>query len=329
MADEVKIGFIGCGGVQQKHMAAIAGIEGAKMVAFCDLKAELAGELAEKYGGKPFTDHKEMLKEELDAVWIALPPFAHGPELDVIEAGLPFFVEKPIGLDIELCKKIADAVEAKGLITSVGYMSRYRKGVQRAREILEDDPAAMAYGGWIGKTPSMDKPIHQWWVVKEKSGGQLVEQATHTVDLVRYLFGEVEEVYSAATRGFVKDIPIYTIDDASLTTLKFRSGTIVTIYATCIANAGGVGVSLNIYAPRHTIKFSGWALDAEILAVDSKPETIKGEGDIFRVEDEIFINAVRTGDASGILCDYADGLKTAEVTLAGNRSMETGEPIKL
>src|SRR5262249_36713213 len=188
--------------------------------------------------------------------YIILPPFAHGPaERAAIERGVPFFVEKPVGNDLGVCREIAQEVERRGLLTAVGYMTRYRKSVQAARGILKEDPAVAAHGGWIGRAPKMTAPIHHWCVVKEKSGGQLVEQTTHTVDLVRYLMGEVAEVYAAAARGFVTGIPGYTNDDASILTLRFASGAVAALYSACCSNVGGGGVSLNIYARDHTILF--------------------------------------------------------------------------
>jgi predicted dehydrogenase len=226
-----------------------------------------------------------------------------------------------------VCREIASAAKSKDLITSVGYMSRYRAGVKRAKELLAGDPAIICYGGWIGGTPKMTAPIHQWWVVKEKSGGQLVEQTTHTVDLVRYFCGDIQEVYAAAARGFVKGIPTYTIDDASLVTFRFKSGAIATLYSACCANGGGGGVTLTVYALNHTAKLSGWSLDAEILTAGGKPEKFAGEQNIFEIEDRAFLHAVKTGDRSGILTDYADGLKTAAAAMAANKSMETRKPV--
>ncbi|NOZ24044.1 MAG: Gfo/Idh/MocA family oxidoreductase [Planctomycetes bacterium] len=328
MADKVRLGFIGCGGVQQMHLEGVARIEEADITAVCDLKQDLAQETGAKYNAKPFTDHKQMLADvELDAVYIALPPFAHGLELDVIEKGLPFFVEKPVGMDLKLCREIAAGVKEKNLTTAVGYMSRYRAGVKRAKEIFNGDPPILLHGGWVGGTPNMTAPIHQWWVVKEKSGGQLVEQTTHTVDLVRYFCGDVAEVYAAATKGFVTGIPTFTIDDASLVTFKFKDGAIATLYSTCAANGGGGGVSLNVYALQHTIKLGGWALDAEILTKGAEPEKFAGEQNIFEIEDRVFIKAVKTGDRSDIMTDYADGVKTAAAAIAANQSMETGKPV--
>ena len=332
--DRTRIGFIGCGGVAQQHFKGIATFEDVEIAAFCDLNTELAQETAGNYGGKPYTESAAMYAEEqLDAVYIILPPFAHGPaEFAAIERNLPFFVEKPVGCDLGVLKEIASAVSQSRLITAAGYMTRYRQSVAEAKKTLADDPAVMAIGGWIGGAPGMTAPIHNWWVVKERSGGQLVEQTTHTVDLTRYLLGEAVEVQAASARGFITHIPTYTNDDASLVTVRFRSGAIATFYSSCAADAGGdsKGVHLNIYARRHTLEFSGWDQSVVIhTAGESEPRTIKGEPDIFQVEDRAFIDAVRSGDSSGILCDYADGFRTTQLTLAATEAMRTHRAVAL
>jgi Predicted dehydrogenases and related proteins len=126
----VRIGFVGCGGIAQAHMDALSKIEGVQLVAFCDIVPEKAKAAAKKHGGKAFTKVKQMLKSvEVDALFFCLPPFAHGDELLAIEHGIPFFVEKPVGLDLGLIREIAACVREKNLLTSVGYMNRYRRSV--------------------------------------------------------------------------------------------------------------------------------------------------------------------------------------------------------
>lgn len=329
--ERVRVGFIGCGGIAQQHLKGLAELEGVELAAFCDVREQAAADTAGRYGGRSFTDHAAMLAEvPLDAVFIVLPPFAHGPaERAAIERNLPFFVEKPVGIDLGACREIEQEVERRNLLTSVGYMTRYRESVQTARRILAEDPAVMAYGGWIGGAPKGNAPIISWWVTKEKSGGQLVEQTTHTVDLARYLLGEAESVFAAAARGFVTGVPGYTNDDATLVTVRFRSGAIATFYSACCADGGGGGVTLNVYARQHTILFSGWNHTARILTAGEEPREIPGEDAIFTIEDQAFLGAVRTGDRARVLCAYSDGLKTTELTLAANRSMETGEAVEL
>ena len=126
------------------------------------------------------------------------------------------------------------------LLTGVGYMNRYRKSVQRAREVFQKDAPILAHGGWLGGRPrggGSGDGIGSWWVQRSKSGGQFVEQVTHTVDLVRYLLGDAEEVFATATRAFNKGkegTPLnYDIEDASLVNIKFKSGAIANLMASC------------------------------------------------------------------------------------------------
>lgn len=330
---KVRIGFIGCGGIAQQHMNALGNVSEAKLVAFCDIDIKRAQAAASQHGGKAFDKAEAMLNEvELDAVWVSLPPHAHGIELRLVEMGIPFFVEKPVGLDIGFIREIAAAVSEEGLLTSVGYMNRYRRSVNKARELLQEDQPILVLGGWIGGTPR-PRPgvtIWRWWVEKDKSGGQFHEQVTHTVDLARFLCGEVIEVHAYAAKGLNKGAPEnYTIEDASAVSLKFANGAIANLWACCAANAGGGGVSLSVYANGTTILFTGWEHSARIMRVGEDTIEIAGEPNIFEIEDRAFVQAILTGDRSLIKSPYPDGAKTAEVTLAANRSMETGEPVRL
>ena len=79
MAEQVKIGFIGCGGNARGHMNTLNNMEDVKLVALCDLNEERAVSAAEQFDAKAYTDHKVMLKEaDLDAMYISIPVIAHG-----------------------------------------------------------------------------------------------------------------------------------------------------------------------------------------------------------------------------------------------------------
>lgn len=101
--------------------------------------------------------------------------------------------------------------------------------------------------------------------------------------------------------------------------------------ASCATGVGG-DVTLNVYSENHAAIFTGWGHSLRLLSKlgeGTREESIQGEESIFSIEDRAFIDAVKSGNRNGIRTDYADGLKTAEVALAANRSMETGEPVRL
>ena len=118
MKDMINIGFIGCGGMARVHMQSLNEVATGRVVAVCDFVDERAREAAELTGGEPYTDHQEMLhRDDLDAVYVNIPVFAHGePELAVIDRGLPFFVEKPVARTRGLANKILGKLQQKNLL---------------------------------------------------------------------------------------------------------------------------------------------------------------------------------------------------------------------
>lgn len=332
MLDVIKLGFVGCGSIANSHLKNLALMEDVKLQAFCDVNATAAERRSAEYGGQVFTDPYTMADQAgLDAVYVCLPPFAHGAaESAAVEHKLPLFVEKPLGLDLQLMQETSRRIEAAGLISCAGYMNRYRHSVQKARGILQHDPLLVSHGGWIGKPPGASTP--GWWVSKQQSGGQFHEQVTHTVDLVRYLAGEIVEVFAFGVRGRnaigLANFPSYDIEDATIINLRLAAGGVVTLYSACIAEAGGGGIGLSLYAAMHTLLFTGWEHSCTFFtAGDSEVTKIQGEPDIFAIEDRAFIDAVKSHDQSRILCTYADGMSTAAVSLAVNQSLETGQPV--
>jgi len=330
---KVRVAFVGSGGMARSHSEPLSKMRGVELAGYCDLNLDLARAKADQYRGQAFSDVPEMLDAvEPDAVYFCLPPAGHGPEFEAIKRGIPFFVEKPIGLDLALTKRIMAAAERRELLTCAGYMNRYRKGVRKVKRLLARDPAIMVTGGWIGATPHprTEVGIWTWWVDKATSGGQFHEQVTHTVDLVRFLCGDAAEVHAYAATGFNKGTPAnYSIEDASTVNIRFKSGAVANLWASCSTNAGGGGVSLNVYANNLTALFTGWNHSLRLLRTGKEPDEVEGEQDILAVEDAAFMRAVRTGNPSPVLSTYADAAKTLAITVAANESMKTGKPVKV
>jgi predicted dehydrogenase len=293
---------------------------------------ERAEALAAQFGATVFDSPAQLFNAAgVDVAYILLPPFAHGAaEQAAIEAHTPFFVEKPVGLDPGKSRELAQEVERTGLLTCAGYMNRHRKSVNVARDLLAADPAVLVHGGWVGGSPkpAVDYSIIHWWIQKDKSGGQFHEQVTHTIDLLRYLCGEAAEVFAYGATGFNQNIPGYSIEDAATVNIKLQSGGVANLMACTASNAGG-GVWLNVYAGHTACTFSGWEHTVTIKQTGAEPQEIKGESDIFALEDRIFLEAVRSGDRSAIRSPYPDAVKTLEISVAANQSLATGKPVRI
>ena len=333
MADKVKLGFIGSGGIVRGHLDhGLKGFDDVEFVGWCDLNADTAAARREQVGGQGtiYTDAREMLDQaKPDAVYIMLPPYTHGPAEDlVLERRLPFFIEKPVAIDLATATKVAEGVERYGLITSVGYMTRYRQTVQRVKDLLEAQTPVLMHGGWLSGGPSVYEGIWKWWVQKDKSGGQFLEQTTHTTDLARYLYGDVVSVYATAVVDRRERPDFFTIEDASMVQLAFANGAAATLYSSCSTSVGG-GVSLTLWATDMKAIFTGWEHSVEIDLPGGEHISMPGEDNIFAKEDRAFVDSVRAGENRGILAAYADGLKATQIACAANESMVTGEVVDL
>ncbi|MBN1643118.1 MAG: Gfo/Idh/MocA family oxidoreductase [Anaerolineae bacterium] len=333
MSDKVRLGFIGSGGIVRSHLEhGLKGFPDVEFAAWCDLNPETAAARREQVGGQGaiYADAREMLDAvKPDAVYIMLPPYAHGEaEALVIERKLPFFVEKPVAIDLATAQAVAEGVEKHGLLTAVGYMNRYRASVQRVRGLLQAQKPVLLHGGWIGGGPRVYEGIWKWWVQVEKSGGQFLEQTTHTIDLARYLFGDVIAVYAVPVRDRKPRPDFFTIEDASMVQLTFANGAAGNLYSSCSTSQGG-GVSLTVWGTDLRADFTGWEHSVAIRLPGNEQITIPGEENIFALEDRAFIDSVKAGADVGILATYEDGLKATAIACAASESMQTGQVVHL
>ena len=240
---QTRVGVLGAGYIGKKHLDTLLGFDDVRVVAVADSQPERAREQAARCGANTYEDHKRMLDgEELDALYICVPPFAHGPpEMAAIERGLPFFVEKPLALDRTTAEEIARGVRERGLVTAAGYHWRYLDVVERAQELLSENPARLALGFWLDETPPVG-----WWVQEARSGGQMIEQTTHVFDLARLLVGEVTRVYATGAKAERPAFPSADVSDVSVATLHFDSGALGTVSSTCLLS-GPHRVGLHLF----------------------------------------------------------------------------------
>jgi predicted dehydrogenase len=319
--DPLRVGFIGAGIIAARHLGNLLGFDDVRVIAIADPQLDRARALAERCEGTAYADLAEMLEREaLDAVYICVPPFAHGaPEAAALEHGLPFFVEKPIAADLATAETVAAGVEARGLVTATGYHWRYLDVTELAQELLSKNPARLALGYWLDFTPPPE-----WWPIVAKSGGQMVEQTTHIFDLARLLVGEVTRVYAAGSRTERPQFPQADIFDVSTATLHFASGALGSVSSTCLLNWPH-RVGLHLFCEGMAIELTEWDI---MVDVGKGRPLQQARGDPMVREDRDFLDAVR-GKPSKIRAPYAEVIKTHRLATAAARSAREGRIISL
>ncbi len=332
----VRAAAIGVGGIAVRHLTHLLQLPEAELVALVDLDLERArrGLLRAAAAQIPplappdiplFANTKEMLRAVApDAVFIALPPSAHGDvEQACIEAGVAMMVQKPVALDMDTAREIQRAAEARGVITSVGYQARYSSAVDAGMSALADRTIGMAIGAYMGGLPRS-----RWWRVQAKSGGQVVEQATHVVDLMRYAVGEVASVQAAARTRLLTDVPDLDIADVSVAMLEFEGGAIGTLLNTsALHNVPGEDWNHGLTLIARDLSVRLW-LGAARIAEAGTVRSVQAAEDPMLGLDVAFIDAVARNDPAGIRSSYADGAATLQVTLAIEESVRTGRPVR-
>jgi predicted dehydrogenase len=318
---KVRVGFVGAGGIANVHLQHISKNEMAEVTAICDIHEETVLQKAKEYGGAAYTNVDEMFeKEQLDALFISVPPFAHGEiEEKAARKGIHLMVEKPLGLDYQTVAKKAEIIKQSGIICGSGYCLRYLDTVAKAKEYLQDKKTAMVRGHYLSSF--VPTPWYREW---EKSGGQLVEQSTHIVDLARYLGGEINQVYANMSLQVHHNVPNITIPDVTSVNFVYESGAVGHIDSTFAQFDHRMGIE--VMGEEFRLVIDG--VNLTIIEKDSN-QSFKSEVDFYQEQDRMFIEAIVKGDRNLLLSSYEDGLKTLAVTLAANQSQETALPVRV
>jgi myo-inositol 2-dehydrogenase / D-chiro-inositol 1-dehydrogenase len=293
----MQVSIVGCGrmGRERAKAAAACGVDS---ILLYDEDRSRAETLATNSAcrTKVMPDVTALIEAKPDALFICTPPYCRGPlENRAIGLGMPFFVEKPIGLSSIHARPVLDKLARYGTLNAVGYMNRYRNSVEHVRSILQSRNIIGISAHWVGKQYAVP-----WWAVREQSGGPFNEQATHLMDLVRYLSGDLEVLHAAS---HYKE----NIESTVAVTLRIRKGGLGIFLYSC--EASDKDILISIETPEGVLDLRGWDLILERNAITGtypEPETKP----IFEKETAAFLQAVATGNRSLVLSDFAEAYQT-------------------
>lgn len=316
-APRVRVGLVGAGGVGARHARTLAGFPDVELAGVADVVPGAADALAAELGVPALDDIDRLLAQRLDAVWLCVPPFAHGElELAAVRAGLPFFVEKPLATGVEVAEEVSRAVAAAGLPTATGYHWRHLDTVATAREVVAVHRPRLVDATWLDKVPPP-----AWWSRQERSGGQVVEQLTHVLDLARVLAGEVVEVRSIAAPSTAEG---RDVDDATAALLTFDSGAVGTVTAAC-SLPGKLRAGLDVVCDGAAVELTETSLTVTTAAGTDRREP---QVDARTAVDRAFVDVLAGGAPTEGLVDHAEALRTHRVAVAIAESARTGGAVR-
>lgn len=322
----IQIGFLGAGSAARRHCAALSRLENAHIVAFCDIAAPRAGEMAELYGATPYFSLPRMLaRENLDALYICTPPHAHGSyEIAAMKAGCALFIEPPVAGNLRSAQSVLRALGKSGVLCSVGHFWRYAEATTRLKKEIASknspQPVLMS-GKWLAPAPAT-----AWRRDLKTSGGIWLDDAYQLLDLARIFGGEVEKVSAFAASLEIKtEFPEATMPDVCAALVQLQSGALASFGAASILEPGVAS------------EFSLATREAQFCLAGSRLQTRRGEEEaIFNGADDAiiaqnaaFLRAVESGKRTEIRTTYADATKTLRLALALNRASLGSKTVSL
>ena len=230
-----KAAVVGCGNIFPMHAVSIVRCPNAELVAVCDVKKDRADAKAAEFGVKAYYDYIEMLeKEDIDVVHICLPHYLHPiVSIECSKRGKHVFTEKPMSINIEDARAMIDTANENNVICHCVFQNRYNAGALLAKELLDNGTlgavkSAKCYVTWDRSDDYYGKSDWKGTWDKE-GGGVIIDQAIHTLDLMRYLINDKIEYVDAtiANRGHAH----IDVEDTAEGCIAFKNGVLANFHA--------------------------------------------------------------------------------------------------
>lgn len=277
----LKFALLGCGRIAKRHSELLGHgqIENAKLVAVCDIVEEKAKKIGEQFGVPYFTDMDEMLAQtDIDVLTVLTESGYHAKHvIEIAKYAKHIVVEKPMALTLDDADAMIKACDEAGVKLFVVKQNRFNVPVVKTREALEAGRFGKLVLGtvrvrWCRPQAYYDQdPWRGTWAL---DGGVLTNQASHHVDLLEWMMGEVESVHAMSTTALAN----IEAEDTAIVNLRFRNGALGIIEATTAVRPKDLEGSLSILGETGTVEIGGFAVNK--MKVWNFTEEQEGDADV-------------------------------------------------
>jgi predicted dehydrogenase len=339
----LKFALVGCGRIARRHADLLGHgqVANAELAAVCDVVEEKAQKFAAEFSVPAYTDMDQMMRDvEVDVVVVLTESGNHAEHvIRLAQHGKHIVVEKPMALRVVDADRMIAACDRAGVKLFVVKQNRFNIPVVKAREALESGRFGQLVLGtvrvrWCRPQAYYDQDA--WRGTWSMDGGVLTNQASHHIDLLEWMMGDVESVHAIATTALV-DIEA---EDTAVVTLRFSSGALGIVEATTATRPRDLEGSLSLMGAGGTVVIGGFAVnemqtwnfveaqpgDDEVLSQYSvNPPNVYGFG--HQAYYEHVVDVIVNGGQQ--LVDGLEGRKSLELISAIYESIETGQPVSL
>ena len=339
----IKFAIVGCGRISKRHSELLGEkqISGAKLVAVCDIKLSKAQVIADKYGIPAFACMHEMMSDtDVDVVVILTESGLHAKNaVELAPYGAHIMVEKPMALTLDDADSMIEACDQHAIKLFVVKQNRFNVPVVALRDALDQGRFGKLIMGtvrvrWCRPQAYYDQDT--WRGTWAYDGGVLTDQASHHVDLLEWMMGDVESVFAKSKQALAN----IEAEDTAVVMLKFRNGALGMIEATTAIRPRDLEGSISILGETGSVEVGGFAVnemktwnfsnrqsgDDEVIDNYSvNPPNVYGFGHQAYYEHVVDCLNNKTPQ----LVDGLQGRKSLELINAIYESIETGQEVFL
>ncbi len=323
---KLRVGLIGAGWISESHLPHIEADGDCALVAVCDRDLARAEAISSPRGAAAYGDWEQMLAgEELDAVWVCTPPRHHRePTVAALERGVHVYLEKPLARDLEDARAVVAAARAAEAVCVVGYQWRGSALLESVNELVSPEEVAMLVSRSYGPVVARG-----WFLDPQQSGGQILERASHHIDLQRAIAGEVAAVGALGSAVALAQAgnSAPAIDDALALTLQFTSGAVGTISVAWTPDGQPRVHTLDVMAQRASISLRLGPGSFELDGVANGSSLTRSDGDPMRRSVQRFLRLARGNRTLPALCTPQDALATLAVAIGCEHALISGDTV--
>jgi predicted dehydrogenase len=316
---KLKFALIGTGGIAQTYAQAFQTSNKCKLVAVADVRKESAEAFAESLGAKAYEDYKTLAENEaLDAVIISTPPNSHAEiAIFFMQRGVNVLCEKPLCLTISEAREMIGSAEKNGIKFTMASKFRYVEDVIKAKSLVASGVLGEVVQFENAFTAKVDMTKRWNSDFQISGGGVLMDNGTHSVDIIRYFLGSIEEVLTVESSR-VQDLKV---DENVRLLARTKEGVVANVDLTWSINKE-LPYFISVYGTNGTLHV-GWRESKYKL--NSNPDwTVFGKGydkvQAFRSKIENFASAIRGEEE--LLIKPEDALASVEVIEAAYKSLK-------